>query len=137
MQVRIIRDADITHPDLVVVTKTGAFDEPGTIASVGKLRNLVHSGKITAREYQKRLRIRVATGHVLTHKQGHLLVGMGIAEPFDQEAIDACRHLDSRLPTIQAAQAKLDRAQATGERRYDASDKDADAMQETLLVRHG
>jgi hypothetical protein len=137
MKVRIIRDADITHPDLMVVTKTGAFDRPATIARIGELANKVHRGEISAREYQKRLRIRVAAGYVLEHKQAHLLVGMGIAEPFDQEATDVCRHLDSRLPAIQAAQAKLDRAQATGERRYDASDAAADAMQKTLADRQG
>lgn len=137
MEVRIIRDADITHPDLLVTTKTGAFDRPATIARIGELATQVHRGEISAREYQKRLRIRVAAGYVLKHKQGHLLVGMGVAEPFDQESIEACRAIERRLPAIQTAADKLDRAQATGERRYDASDANADAMQKTLSERYG
>lgn len=137
MKVRIIRDADITHPDLMVTTKTGAFDRPATIAAIGELATKVHRGTITAREYQKRLRVRVAAGYVLEHKQAALLVGMGIAEPFDAEATAACSAIEHRLPTIQAAAAKLDRAQSTGERRYDASDEHAEAMRRTLDERHG
>jgi hypothetical protein len=137
MEVRIIRDADITHPDLLVTTKTGAFDRQATIARIGELATLVHRGEITGREYQKRLRVRVAAGYVLRHKQGYLLVGMGIAEPYDKEAVAACSAIDSKLPIIQAAANKLDRAQATGERRYDASDANADAMQKTLSERNG
>jgi hypothetical protein len=137
MKVRIIRDADITHPDLIATTKTGALDQSATVARIGELRALVHRGTITPREYRKRLQVRVAAGYVLEHKQAALLVRMGVAEPFDAEAVAACSAIERRLPTIQAAAAKLDRAQSTGERRYDASDEQADAMQKTLAARLG
>ena len=128
MQVKFLRSSVITHPDLMVTSKTGVFDKPATIAAMQAVGARVHRGDITPAEFQNLTRLRVQEGHILEHRQAAWLVRLGVAEPYDQECIDACLQFDSQLPAIQAAQQRINRAQMTGQRSHDATDEQADIL---------
>lgn len=123
MKCKLLRDELITHPDLK------SFDD------IKKLAELVHTGKISADEYDRRSRVTVKAGTVIDHPYAWQLVAMGMAEPYDQE----CKNrAESAMPgsiplelKIEAAVAGLQRtedAQVIGDPAHDATPEQVEIM---------
>jgi hypothetical protein len=134
MKARLIRSQEITHPDLMIMTG-GELDQAATLRARQVQMNLCASGKITSVEYKRRISIRAQEGHIVDHPAAWMLVRMGAAEPYDEECRQRCGLTAPKIEAALIAGERLNRAQLTGQRRYDAADGDAVRAQETRLGR--
>ena len=134
MKARLIRSQEITHPDLMI-TRGGVLDQDASLRARQVQMNLCASRRITFDEYKKRISIRAQEGHIVDHPSSYLLVMMGAAAPYDAECRQACRMSAPKIEAALIAGEKLNRAQATGQKRYDAADGDAARAEAKRLER--
>ena len=124
MKCRLLRDEQITHPDLK------NFEDFKAIAAE------FHSGEISRDEYLEKTRCDVKAGTIIDHPQAFWLVAMGRAEPVDAECTRAAAarmagrngSFDADLIAAAEAADRLDAAQVTGDPQLDATDAQVEAM---------
>jgi hypothetical protein len=124
MQAKLIRDAEITHPDL----KT--FDDIRDLAAK------FHNGEIGPDEYRAKSRIEVKAGTIIDHPKAFWLVTMGLAEPVDEQCkkAAACRMaggqatFDGNLAAAIEGAERMEKAQITGDPMHDLSDNEVEKM---------
>lgn len=132
MKARLLREQEITHPDLIV-----PGDPAATVRKRQELMHLATSGQISFTEYKQRLSIVAPPGHIIDNPEAWRLVQLGIAEPADNECIRACATFLGMTDSLQEASQRLDDAQATGLQQFDAADGEMAAAREKRWERIG
>ena len=110
MKAKLLFDKEITHPDLKSAEHLHAV--------IDKQRR----GQLTKEAFRQATRVLAKAGHVIDHPEAWRLVEMGIAEPADQECVNAVDEAKlKKLHRLAAKAELLDVAQASGTP-IDASD---------------
>ena len=132
MKARLLREQEITHPDLIV-----PGDPSATVQKRKELMHLATSGQITFAEYKQRLSIVAPPGHIVENPEAWRLVQLGIAEPADNECMRTCETFLGMADSLQEASQRLEDAQATGLQQFDAADGEMAAAREKRWQRIG